>query len=409
MSWLDRIENDLIITPDDGKSNTSFRPSFLNPKKKIEYNTRQFDFVGINGTLTVRSTVKGTVYPLELYFQGDDHIEIVNNFEEASRNNKPWKMQHPYYDDLKVQPLKMDIDHSKGNVSKVMVTVADVDLAKLITDENIYQILIQKKTDSDNLSGEKFVTNIAEADTETQATLNEAVDIIEEEYRKIIILDEEASEFLSLVSDARNKISFVSSFALTAIFAVQEVINYPIRGTNDVTLRLNAVNEARENLFSEISTLTKQAKITLETLVTPMFTTMVQMVNDTDISYNTRTEVFDIFDLISDAYSEFIEDLDGLQGERGDNPDDYFPDNENMSALDDTVNYGLSGLLLDAFNQRQERSVILAEDSNVIVLSHRYYGEDLTDEKLDKFITQNEIGLNEIGNIKKGRKIIYYV
>ncbi len=46
---------------------------------------------------------------------------------------------------------------------------------------------------------------------------------------------------------------------------------------------------------------------------------------------------------------------------------------------------------------------------NVILLSHKFYGSDENDDNLQKFIDTNNIGLNELLNISKGRKVIYYI
>jgi hypothetical protein len=62
-----------------------------------------------------------------------------------------------------------------------------------------------------------------------------------------------------------------------------------------------------------------------------------------------------------------------------------------------------------AFEAKQEREYILDEDSNIILLTHKFYEMDSEDRNINNFIETNNIGLNEILNIQKGRKIVYYV
>jgi hypothetical protein len=45
----------------------------------------------------------------------------------------------------------------------------------------------------------------------------------------------------------------------------------------------------------------------------------------------------------------------------------------------------------------------------VINITHRFYGLDLADENITRIIDSNNIGINEILEVKKGRKIVYYV
>jgi hypothetical protein len=69
----------------------------------------------------------------------------------------------------------------------------------------------------------------------------------------------------------------------------------------------------------------------------------------------------------------------------------------------------ISNLYSIAFAAKQEREYVLDKDSNPILLTHKFYGLDKNDVNLEKFISTNDIGLTEILNIRKGRKIVYYV
>jgi hypothetical protein len=69
----------------------------------------------------------------------------------------------------------------------------------------------------------------------------------------------------------------------------------------------------------------------------------------------------------------------------------------------------LSQLFVIAVGAQQQRRYVLSVDSNPIILSHRFYGPSEDDSNLDRFISQNNIGINEILQLKKGREVIYYV
>ena len=80
-----------------------------------------------------------------------------------------------------------------------------------------------------------------------------------------------------------------------------------------------------------------------------------------------------------------------------------------MSQLTGVVNYAISQLFIIALGAQQERIILLGEDSNVINLTHRFYGLDSEDLNIDKFMRNNDIGISEMLQIEKGRKIKYYV
>ena len=98
MSWLEKVENKLTITCGDGKEYT---PNYLAAQKAVEYNIAEFDFPNIEGTYISRKAPRGRKFPLELYFQGEDHLDVADAFELSARDPRPWKLSHPYYDELK--------------------------------------------------------------------------------------------------------------------------------------------------------------------------------------------------------------------------------------------------------------------------------------------------------------------
>ncbi len=80
-----------------------------------------------------------------------------------------------------------------------------------------------------------------------------------------------------------------------------------------------------------------------------------------------------------------------------------------MIKVNNLVNYTVSNLFIIAKNAKQERSEIMTDDSDVITLAHRFYGLRTNDVTIDELISENNLGLNGILNIKKGTKIKYYI
>jgi hypothetical protein len=109
-----------------------------------------------------------------------------------------------------------------------------------------------------------------------------------------------------------------------------------------------------------------------------------------------RQEVVQVIDLINAMYISFYEGAD----QQVVNP-------EISRNLDLIVNMSISYLSEIAFTAKQQRAVNLLVESNAINLSMKYYGEG--DTKLEEFINDNKLSLNEYFIIEPGRKIVYYV
>jgi hypothetical protein len=119
--------------------------------------------------------------------------------------------------------------------------------------------------------------------------------------------------------------------------------------------------------------------------------------------------VYSVIDSVLSVYNSYIENLDSIQTENNGTIDSYIPSFEPLQNLSGLVNFAVSNLFTIAFGARQERTLFLENDSNVIILAHRFYGLNVNDSTIDDFINTNGIGVNEYYEILKGRKIIYYV
>lgn len=127
----------------------------------------------------------------------------------------------------------------------------------------------------------------------------------------------------------------------------------------------------------------------------------------TNPDYKSRDEVIAQMNNIIDTYNQYITNLDGFQDLNGGNPNNYIPDAGSITGLGSLVNITISNLLSIALNSKQERVIYCEADTNMIVLAHRLYGLD--DNSINDFITTNSIGINEMIQIKKGRKIVWYI
>jgi hypothetical protein len=125
--------------------------------------------------------------------------------------------------------------------------------------------------------------------------------------------------------------------------------------------------------------------------------------------YSNAVDVLEVSDAIILAFNEYIANLDGLASLDPTQPDAFIPNIDPLQTLQDGVFFTVSQLMTIALAAQQERTYILEEDSDVINITHRFYGLDFEDENINRIIDANNIGINEVLEVKKGRKIVYYV
>ena len=109
-----------------------------------------------------------------------------------------------------------------------------------------------------------------------------------------------------------------------------------------------------------------------------------------------------------DLYSDYLETLDTLQVDIYDVNNSWTPNVDIQTQLSLMVSFTSQQLFTLSFNARQEREYQLLEDSNLIILTHRFVGLDANDQNLEEFRQLNNIRNNELYKIKKDRIIKYY-
>ena len=132
-------------------------------------------------------------------------------------------------------------------------------------------------------------------------------------------------------------------------------------------------------------------------------------VNPIEGDYVLVTEIHEVAEVISEMYNEYLEILDNASVSIYDVENSWNADVTASTSLYDLVTYTLGNLFNLGLDSFQERIVTLEKDSNLILLTHKYLGLDASDENIENFRKINDIKLNELFKLKKGREIKYYV
>lgn len=408
MGWTDDIRVKLAIITGDGKR---YEPHWLNASVVVPYNIAEFNFPNVAGTYVDRREQLGSKFSLEIYFQGEDHLDVMKDFVVSAKDRRPWLIIHPFYDILNVQPSALNIDNSEYNISKITITATQ-------TIEKKYPVTLVipvDKIDEDiQFINDVVVNQLTDPD---QELLQIQVNDFTVKANPKIVEAEDSQEFSNLTNETNDKIANISEDRTAAIISFQELLAAPAQFNQDVASKMGMIASNFDTLVNQITgtitdikNLPNDLKNTFEAFGVSLLNSLCSIVsNPSEDDYGTRNEINATIETILAMNNTFVETLDQLEIGTGGNPQDYQPNQETLIRLNDLINYTVSNLFGIAKNAKQERSEIMTEDTDYITLAHRFYGLRINDITIEELMSENELGLNGILNIKKGTKMKYYI
>lgn len=406
MSWIDNLNQKFIIVTGDGKN---FHPFWTDPSKSIEFNVTEFDFPRKNGTKVERTTYRGTKMNLTFYFQGEDHLIESQTFENSSKDPRPWTLTHPYYGTMTVTPLSIVFDNTKYNVTKIIADVMETITEDIV---KITQNPTDKITQSHAALSDRFSNSFANDIKPNAGHINRLSQNTSAAYakgKKIINLNADSEKYFNLFNDANAAINKISTAPLDAIRKVQAVLNAPALFITSVKNRINSLIDQFKTLRDTIKNIANKGDKKIYENNAGSTVSSFALAAITNPDYENRNDVASVIQQVQYYYNQYLSDLDSLQDETASSPDSYVPDAETLIALNDLINFTLANLSDIAINSKQERAFILESDSNLIMIAHRLYGLQSDDSTINSIMSQNNITLNELLSVRKGRKIVYYI
>lgn len=407
MSWIDKIQNNLIITTADNKQ---YKPSWLNAVKTVEYHTAVFEFPNLAGSKVDRRKPIGRKYDLEIYFQGEDHLDQAAEFEtSANDNSKPWILEHPFYDRLTVEPTALKFDNSTLNITKItgvlLETITDdnprtaiqpidaIRISKINIDETFEQSLTTTPTAAD-------VTSLKETNKKNYK-LSVPIIKIPDEFEKLNYAFEQANSFVTTATAS----------PLLAIRYTMRLTSLPGTFNASVKSRISVLGEQYNALRLKIAQITTpSAKQLFQSTGGTILSTMCLAASlPIEGDYLYANNVIDIMDSIVERYGQLLEDVDSLQTDNGGSPNSYIPDASAFTALSSLVNLTVANLFSIALGAKKERVIFTESDTNLILLTHRFYSLDPDDNNIEELMENNNFSLEQILQIKKGTKVVYYI
>jgi len=408
MSWTEKLKKGLEITTGDGKK---YFPLYKLTPKVTPFNVAEFEFPNIEGTLVKKSLVKGTKLNLEFYFDGEDHLDQSQAFEISAKDKRPFKISHPFFGLMTVQPTTLEYDPTGLSITKITG-----EFIETISDE--YPRIVEDPRNKIAFDYENTQTALVESfSANVQATAADSVKMADNN-DKLYSLGSEAvksgdqsNEYFQIYQKANSAVGKLAADTSSAVQYVIDLYTYPSLFVNGIKNRLTLLVDQLIALSNDLENLTTfNDKTIFEMSGAGIMSAMINAtINPADDDFQNSNEVIESIETVLGSWNFYLDSLNGLQTDTNDTVDSYIPDFDSLNELIALVNFGTANLLNIALNAQSERSLILDCDSNPIILAHRFYGLVDGDATLNQFINQNDLSMSELIEIKKGKKIIYYI
>jgi hypothetical protein len=409
MSYTENIEQTYRITTGEG---STFQVLWKNAEKSYEFNVAQFEFIETRGTLVDRREVKGRTFPIEIYFQGDNHLTESSRFETATLDKRPWTIEHPLYGKLIVQPISLTFNNSESvSYTKVTgLTMETITDNGLVVTDNPNDVIEELNEESLAVGAENFATV-----TPNPADMAQTTDVIYQQGIPISKNPIQSEEYFNLFNETQSVILNATSQPLAAMRSLQTMIEAPAKFETSVQNRITALTNQFNSLVTSVlnivpGNLTLAQKLLFENSAGPLINAMALAASLPQTgNYQNRSAIISVINTLIANYNSYVSTIDNLRSGIPGNPNTYSPGSQYQNGLSALINFTISNLFNIAAGARQERNFILTDDDNLVTLSHRFYGPSLDDANVTEFRLVNNIGLSEILGLKKGRSIVYYV
>jgi len=399
MDWKEKIETPFKIITGDGKT---YFPLWRGGEKEREFNTSDFDFINVWGTLVVKKQPKGAKYNLVFWFDGADNIDKADEFEASCDDERQWQITHPIYGIINGQPLSIKRDDSSLNITEITVPFwesisPDYPFSNFSTKDNTMD---RHRTTMYALSAGVEMVKFKPADISSQkVALNAMASELKNLNDSLTYAD-----FQNALNSGLKAIDGLLSEPLNAIQTAQNFLDLPATYKRAIKGRVATYESIYRRLKESIKTVAD--KKYFEAMGGTILS-LISVISVTPITgdYILVSDVESMVNKLNQLYDDYVSTLDSFRVSIYDVNNTFTPDATAQTELNSLVNYVFSNLYYFTFGAKKERIVVVNKDTNLILLVHKYIGLDANDENIDTFKKMNNIQFNELFQIKKGREI----
>ncbi len=407
MSWLDRIQNTVFtIITGDGKSYT---PLWKSGETSKEFNEATYEFNGLDGGLVARRRVKARQFPLTFWFTGADNIDQTDAFDTSANDQRAWTVRHPYYGNITGHPISIKRNDNDYNATEVTVefreTISGNPPAQQISivDEVAGNYTTLSSTSSANYAAKVNlkpvdVNQITSLSQKIDAQISAAMDAVN--YNAYVLAKNSIfDDITNLILDPVDVISAMYAF-----------LSIPSQLVADVSIRLELLNAIYGSVKGLLSIYSANNKAFFESAGAACIGSVCNtLVNPAAGDYLTRGDIATANDSLTSLYNDYLATLDNAYVNITDPINGFSASQETQTGVQELVIETMANLNALAFAAKQQRIIYTDNDTNLILLTHKYMGLDVDDVNLEQFRQLNNIRNKLLFNIPKGTQITYLV
>lgn len=469
VSWEDRLA-EAAYTPPSGLRITF---DFENVKIVTKKKGTVFEFADVDGALVQDHGVGARRFPMRLFFAGADHDLNAQVVQAALDEKGNGLLEHPMYGEHTVVPLgditRRDDLVTRANQTIFEVTFwKTIGVVYPTGQEDATSAVLTAIDLFNDGSAAEFATQI---DTDTIAeeqgllnTINDLLGKVESVLKKIAAVNDVVSDkFQDYVDTINRGIDVLIKTPLALARQTKLMIQEPSRALASISARLDAYGNLASDIFSSPDAISDPGGLagggigqtsgglagtgndsqspnkfhTRDLFASTFVASSMLSVLYTDTSQATGAAAAGIatsggasFFVTQaqaiDAAEVILNQMDALTAWRDDNYKSISGQNlgaaeaeafiatpatmdlaVGYAALRDAASLTAGFLVKMSFSLKQERSIILGSPRSMVDLVAELYGS--VDDQLDFFINSNNLTGDEILELPRGKKIVYYV
>lgn len=407
MSWKDLIENNTLkITTADG---VTYSPIWKNANRNGDFNASKFDYLSLQGTYVYQGEKPSNGMGLELYFTGENCIEISNSFENSLIDKRPIELEHPYYGIRKIQPIAFSRDDSKMNVSKwnldVFETIETSQPNNVTSIDDTIDLNIQNTYENISTNFTAKATLNSESILASKTSIND----IDSEFTKSISNSSERAKFKTRVSTALRAANNIITDAKTSIDSINSLLEYPATVADTLKSRVASFNSSLDRLSTNIESYTSLQVLEYYTSFGASIINSIckTVINPSEGDYNSRRDVVEQIESLNTTFDTYIANIDANTANDAGIKGVYSPDASTINSIYSTYIYTVANLISLIQDAKVERELTVDKDTNIVLLTHEIYGLKQDDSTIKALININDFRRTNMIQIKKGTKVKY--
>lgn len=462
--WRGRLGDSISLISPEGKE---FTAKWVSDSREASKKLGVFRYPKIKGNIVQDLDIDSTLYTIPLHFDGKDCDVNSQAFFQAARETGPWTITHPVYGFLELQITQikqpLDLVRDGGHIVVETEWIEAIDPETLLTAAEAAGLADGGVDELNLTAAEQFA---ADVDATTEA-LRENIEYVTTGIQNLSdaaldpiasVNDSLSNLLLSVHSGIQGTLAATVLDPLALAGQIQQTIELPLLGANDIAARLDYYSDLADSLFDwlpdsghtkakdkntvalvelALSAVTAaRAKIAVTGInaaqtgraiasgritasqvlsgLSPTVTTLpgsgtFTVTNASPVQ--TRAQAVESAQRLLDDLAAMLTELDTMQENFEANSIDaqYFSGRTTHALLYKVTMYAVRFLLLSAFDLAVERRTTLSRPRcpvEIVVSEYGQLGEN--DVYLDLFIQTNELTGDEIYLLPAGREVTIY-